>query len=234
MFADLARDEIEQLEEQGIRLTAEEVVRLNGLALQALSPVAEWRRPRRIAWARNCRLLEPSISAEEWMRDIIPLAAADEMSAVWLRAFACSTEPETLWQLMDFRSINKAVQDWRRGLQCTAEELANALLFVTFGNNEAFYEAGGRTLATEADKLAMCLPPSDDLTELVQLCKATHIALDKSCDTIEDLQKTLCTYRAEEASVDEYRKRMVNRARALFYAALDEIKAKHQKDSGNG
>lgn len=235
MYAELARDEIEQLEEQGVRLTPEEVIRLNGLALKCLSPVAECRRPRRIAWAGNTILREPSISQEEWIRDIIPIAAADETSAIWLRAFALSRDGAELWKLMDYKTISKAVKEWTHELTCTTEQLADALAFALFGNDESMGEIGGETaLSREAAKLREGLPESDELEELLELCRATHIEVDREIDTVEKLSNILRTYRAEQSEVDDYRKRLRGRATAAFYSALDEIKKAHESEVGNG
>ena len=138
MLSPLAMEDLAALEARGLRPTPAEVVRLNALGL-AVSRDARAHRvlaaPRAVAIGQ-VTLHELTLAAEEWLREVLPLAhRADAEATLLLFASAHATLPGFFDdpELRHAAGIDARLRAWRRGLNVTPRALAVACDAALYG-----------------------------------------------------------------------------------------------------
>ncbi len=142
MISPTARADIRRAIDRGVKLTPEDIIRLNALGLRHdyAKQGADMRIMPRVAWLGEVAFREPTIGHEIWMRragDIFALERPEDI--VLLRAFCLATPPEALPPLDDRKALLAAVDAFCRTRLSfyTVEQVAAALVYAEQGVDPA-------------------------------------------------------------------------------------------------
>lgn len=121
-ISDLARAEIDRLREDGISVTDDEVVAINALSWEIISP------SRRVGLARgnpvrcgNVWLWPLTINAREWFELVGAEMGNGERALAFAMAHPC---------IDLFTQVAQQIEAWGRSLQCTDDQLRTAMSIV--------------------------------------------------------------------------------------------------------
>jgi len=140
MLTDMAREDIAYLGGLGVKLTPDQIVRLNDLARRAVRgpDAADLVAAPRVAWAAGTAFYEPTVQAEVWLTDY---------AAAWWRAdslalataWACAHAPfaEAFAAMVTERHAARVIRAWRRSLRCTRRQMDIALEYALVGDTPA-------------------------------------------------------------------------------------------------
>ncbi len=166
MLAEMAAEDIRELQARGVNLTPAQIVRLNDLALRVTRGAegAAFICAPRVAWAGDTPLYEPSIAAEIWLRDFAG-AWWNGRSLTLATAFAAAHGRECggFWRQRDREQQARAeIEAWQKSLSCTWAQLMAALDYALNGlPRERAENAAGTQAEPEgcpyADVLAECV-----------------------------------------------------------------------------
>lgn len=137
MLAEMAAEDIRDLQTRGVNLTPAQIVRLNDLALRATrgAEAAAFVHAPRVAWAGDTPLYEPSVAAEIWLRDFAGVWWRDR-SLTLATAFAAAHGRECggFWRQRDREQQERAeIEAWQKTLSCTWAQMMIALDYALNG-----------------------------------------------------------------------------------------------------
>lgn len=137
MISKMAMEDIEELEEKGIRLTPEEVIRLNALGVRAeRNPDASSLLcPQRCAFLGDIVFREPTIGHEIWLESMSIGFNDDDMQTVFLlRSFALSMDADKLPMLAPNRIKPKIIEFAKNSLKdFTLRQIVSTINYVMTG-----------------------------------------------------------------------------------------------------
>lgn len=140
MVAELAKEDFEDLQAEGLNPSLADFDRLNQLALR-LEDGAETTAANypRIGWAGDVPFYEPTAAALMWLQDYARRVPCDRetMQTFYYFALAHGRNPDVFVGLVEPRQIGKAVKDWLRKLPCTELEIARACHYAAYGFDDA-------------------------------------------------------------------------------------------------
>ena len=140
MIAKLARDNFEDLMEQGLNPTLEDFDRLNQIALRLTdgkeTTCANFPR---VGWAGDVPFYQPTLAAFIWYHGYAARLASDEETAntFWWFALAHAREPKFFDALHTRDEIETAVRAWVEHLPVTREEVIRAARYAVVGFDDA-------------------------------------------------------------------------------------------------
>lgn len=233
MTSNIARDDIEELKEDGIDLTVDEIVRLNSFGLKVERGIesSELYTIPRVAMLADVVFHEPTIGSEIWMSKAGMLFNMEDPSTfIAIRALSLSMEqgelppPDNKEMIVDLsKKLCMKLSNY------TVRQVTNAIQYVVEGNNPVDCE----TLPTpkkkedEEDEL-----PSDDFCfEIGVMYDGVLLKLGSPTELKKMTASRLL-------ALVQYRKLMKfgfdnkgreNKALGQYYAVLEEIKEKHSK-----
>lgn len=138
MFSELAKNDLQQLREQGFSPTDEEIIALNDLAVQIeIGKDTTVANHPRFAHAGNVVFHEPTVGALEWWWEYGHDAAWTSRGQLHTHFFmlAHARDIELLSTLKKPCDINKAVKVWLKGVGATDDEMLRAMMYVKHGLN---------------------------------------------------------------------------------------------------
>ena len=158
MLTELARQDLKALRAQGFNPTDEEIVALNDLAMRIErgQNTTPYNMPR-IGFAGSVVLHEPTVGALQWWAeygqnaDILP----ERRAHTYFFMLANARNLNRLFALTTPKEIRKAVREWRKGLDCTEDELWRAVSWVKFGAEEIKAQYDAMVRSTIDDEEAM-------------------------------------------------------------------------------
>lgn len=137
MLSKIAKTDLEALRSAGYSPTDEEIVQLNDIAIRIErgKETTPANMPR-IAVCGNVVLHEPTVGAMQWWNDYGKDAAWTSDGRLMTHYFclANARRLDVLNSLVEHSRIRKAVKEWRKGLQCTEDELWRGLCWVKYGD----------------------------------------------------------------------------------------------------
>lgn len=172
MLSAMFRRDFASFEAQGLRMTPEDVVRLNALALRVrLSATAPRSAhlprlvfmPRDSAWRAPLVLREPTIAHELWVEQAFRFIDADEdRNWLFVHAYALSRQAESLADAFSPRRVVRAVFSFaaKRLVRFTREQLSSAVEYCLFGADWTAGELPGESRRER--KGAERYPATDD------------------------------------------------------------------------
>ena len=130
MFHELAREQVDRFEAEGIHLSAEDVVRLNDaagdLAAAKADGVPIFDAPR-CRWCGGVLVHEPTVQSELWMIDVASELASNDETWAWMMAFALVHADEPGFfatpEMRTAKSVQRACREFQRNLAATRDEL---------------------------------------------------------------------------------------------------------------
>lgn len=155
MISSMFKRDLTAFEAEGLKLSAEDVVRLNALALKVrLSATAprDFHLPRLVfmprdsAWRRPLVLREPSVAHELWIEEVLRFSDGEsDLAALFVHAYALSRRAEDLPDAFDPRVCARAVSRFaaKRLVRFTREQLSAAVEFCLVGADWTAGEMGG-------------------------------------------------------------------------------------------
>lgn len=138
MFSDLAKNDLQQLREQGFCPTDEEIIALNDLAVQIeIGKDTTVANHPRFAQAGNVVFHEPTVGALEWWWEYGHDAAWTSKGQLRTHFFmlAHARDVDLLQTLTKAADINRAVKVWLKGVAATDDEMLRAMMYVKHGVN---------------------------------------------------------------------------------------------------
>lgn len=139
MVAELAREDFEDMQAEGLRPTLDDFDQLNQLALR-LEDGAETTPANhpRVGWAGDTPFHEPTAAALMWLQDYASrLDGDDARQAAFYFACAHATRPDIFKGLEAPKDIRRALREWLREIPCTVREMARACHFAAWGFADA-------------------------------------------------------------------------------------------------
>ena len=194
MLSAMFRRDFASFEAQGLRMTPEDVVRLNALALRVrLSATAPRSAhlprlvfmPRDSAWRVPLTLREPTVAHDLWLEEAARyIDCADDRNFLWLHAYALSRPAERLPDAFSPPRLVRAVYRFAAKRLCrfTREQLGAAVEYCLYGANWTAGEMPGadRRDRKEAERYPATDDPAAHSPTLGALadCRALRIPLD--------------------------------------------------------
>jgi len=154
MLSPLAKEDLQDLRDEGLQPTDEDVVRLNALALRLTDgPETTAACAPRFATCGRITFWEPTCAAWEFYARAKTLAA-DEDTEQRMFAFACANgrKPGFLESLTDRDSINLALGRFLASLTMTWKEVERAVYYCATGYDDATAEPTDLKKKAEAEK----------------------------------------------------------------------------------
>lgn len=249
MLSAMFRRDFASFEAQGLRMTPEDVVRLNALALRVrLSATAPRSAhlprlvfmPRDSVWRAPLVLREPTIAHDLWLEAAARFVDCDDVRNFnWLHAYALSRPAETLPDPFRPRRLVRAVYRFAAKRLCrfTAEQLGAAVEYCLFGANWTAGELAGadRREKKDSERYPAADDPALRSTTIGVLadCRALRIplALDDAkrltaselAETVRDALVFARRFDADAAKAD---------ALADYCRAREEIRARLSAERG--
>lgn len=218
-LSDLAQNEIRQLEADGIRLTAHDIVHIVALAEAACSPRRrlELSRGRPIA-VGNVTLWPLTLYAAEWWSEAATAMRSDN-DKVYALAYAMANGRS------DLPTVNAldVVDQWRKGLRCRFSELREAISLVQA--QDSMLDTGGNGPPASAGEISMMLTAMTGVRPEVweRQCAIKYV--------VEMLDTIVAQNTADGASTKS--DPTVKGLRALGLA-VERIRARHAQEQDNG
>lgn len=171
MISEMAREDLAALRAEGVRLTDEQVIRLNslGLLVERGPHSGEVFAAPRVGWAGPVAIHEPTIQSSRWYVS----RACDWWcgdSLFWALAWACAHAPRRGWfaRWQTEGLARAAVERWASALTCTTVQLQTALQYAVSGTAPDDVQPGNRSSAS---------PDGCPFTDLVNEALAAGLGL---------------------------------------------------------
>ena len=146
MVSEMAMEDAERLEGEGIRLTPREIVRLNayGRRAQKNSDLAELSQLPRAAVLNGVGFREPTIGADIWLHEVArTMDLEDFQTFAVVRAVQLSRKWSVLPDPLDAEGVRKACEEMKARLRGTTfRQLLAVLEYVVTGNSAEASERG--------------------------------------------------------------------------------------------
>ena len=205
MISELAKEDWEELQAQGLNPTLEDFDRLNCIALR-LTDGAETTCANfpRVGWAGDIPFFEPTVQAFAWYHGHAVRAAAniETENTLWAYALAHARTPHAFDSLTTPELIDEAVSKWAASLPATRDEIVRACRYAATGFDNA--EPAQPDPAKPQDVRHRADPESAarNLANLEQAiaraCASMHVAPDAiMCETPSRLDR-ICEAAAVE------------------------------------
>ncbi len=169
MVSEMAMEDAERLEGEGVRLTPREIVRLNayGLKAQKDSDLAELSQLPRAAVLNGVGFREPTIGADIWLHEAArTMDLEDFQTFAVVRAVQLSRKWSDLPDPLDAEGVRKACEEMKTRLRGTTfRQLLAVLEYVVTGNSAEASERGPGESGEggEDGREDSSCPPSDDV-----------------------------------------------------------------------
>lgn len=141
MFHQLAQDQIDKFEADGIKLSPADVIRINDAAASLAAAKSDGRSELfdapRCRWCGGFLLHEPTVQSELWMLEVAGALASNEESWGWMLAFSLVHADENGYfegeEMRSAKFVLRVCRDFQRRLAATREELRAAVDWCRFG-----------------------------------------------------------------------------------------------------
>ena len=239
MISKMAMEDIDSLADEGIKLTPQEIIRLNafGLKVERATDAAERYALPRVAMLGKLTLRQPTIGSEIFLQKA---AAAYDFASVdtWmtLRILSLSMDQSELPEPYDSTKMNELITALIEELRpLTYEQIITALQYATEGNCHWDGERKPPLKREDDDNDSI---KRDDMSLEIGMM---HDGLILKIGTIAEIKslttsslRALIDYKREIDSGEAARKNDRNRALVDYYGILDELKKAHKERQSNG
>ena len=234
MISKMAIGDIEALQDDGIKLTPEEIIRLNafGLKVERNTDSSEYFVLPRVAIIGDVVLREPTLGSEIWLGQISKqFDMEDPYTYIQLRAFSLSVPPDELPDPFDKEVVKQKTTGFIRDKlgSCTIRQVQNALEYAVFGNCE--------TACEERAKKAVEKNNTDNVDNYCYEVGVLRQGIVFGLGNPDDIKKMTLS---EAQMFIEYKMQMKYGSQKTksehskyigeYYAVLDELKEKHKNE----
>lgn len=227
--------DIKLLEGEGIRLTPDEIVRLNCLALRMTrNPhAADIIVAPRVGWAGPVPIHQPTLQSEAWIDDYVSNWWTGDTAASAL-LYSCAhavvpghfARPELLTPV----SAADAIRAWGKTLPCTEEQLKCALRYALTGNEpgvDVSPEPSDRPAAKAFLKSIEHLTPADLRAHAIDEAIAARLGIPLPDLLTLTHTRILSILRRSNRDSDGFENPDNTREQAAYARTLLAIKARH-------
>lgn len=232
MVSEMAMEDVEQLEREGVRLTPREIIRLNayGVRAQKNSDLAELSQLPRACVLNGIGFSEPTIGADIWLHEVSRVMDMDDFQTfAVVKAVQLSRKWSELPNPLDVESVQKACEEMKERLRGTTfRQLFAVLEYIQNGNSAEAFEAGPKN-GDDEDEDGDSACPRDDVDYFVGVVSEGLILEIGSISDIKGMTtsqlQTLIAYK----NAMKYGPNKAREARYLgdYYQVLEEIKKAH-------
>lgn len=226
MVSQLAREDWEDLQAQGLNPTLEDFDRLNQIALRLTDgPETTCANFPRIGWAGDIPFFQPTIQAFTWYHTFAARAAKnpETETTLWAFALAHARKPHAFDELTTPERIDAAVSAWVSALNVTREEVIRACRYAAIGFDDAVPATNnpGGDVRHRADKTIAAANLAALESRLVKACATLKLSPDQLAHETPTRLDMIC-----ESAAVELGKELVKdeeRLRAEYDLTLREI-----------
>jgi hypothetical protein len=232
MTSEMALDDFNALEEDGLRPTFQDAIRLNALALKCeSSPFDGICDLPRVAFLGSLAFREPTVGHTLWIDSVLRWCDRYDLStAVAVYAFALSRDLAALPDANDRDATRKAIDDFTQGplAPFTLVQIRCAIDYAQFGADATAKEYPPPR--PDETKFADDVPASLGAGAVVEtLALGFGVSIRDICALPLSKVRMLQAAALSKAGVDVAKRRKGD-AIADYYAALNEIKARLKKE----
>ena len=234
MISQMAMEDIEALQEEGITVSPEDVVRLNafGLKVERNNDSSEFFVMPRVAFLGDITFYEPTIGSEIWLNKVGKLFDLDDADTfLQLRAYSLSQTQDQLVSPDDKQKVKDAIAEFATKLSgITLGQLQNVLSYVLFGNDQTKKEERAKAVV---EKESQSDQPEDEnycyeiglLRQgmMYKLGDAASISKMTTSEIEMLIAYELAMQFGAERDKSQHEKNLVE-----YYGVLDEIRSKHK------
>ena len=234
MISQMAMEDIEALQEEGITVSPEDVVRLNafGLKVERNNDSSEFFVMPRVAFLGDITFYEPTIGSEIWLNKVGKLFDLDDADTfLQLRAYSLSQTQDQLVSPDDKQKVKDAIAEFATKLSgITLGQLQNVLSYVLFGNDQTKKEERAKAVV---EKESQSDQPEDEnycyeiglLRQgmMYKLGDAASISKMTTSEIEMLIAYELAMKFGAERDKSQHEKNLVE-----YYGVLDEIRSKHK------
>lgn len=239
MISEMAKDDFEELERQGLRPSFADAVRLNALALKCdMTPFDGMCDLPRVAFLGSLAFREPTIGHTIWIDTVLRWCDRYDLStAVAVYAYALSRNLDALPDANDRDATRKAIDDFTAGplSPFTLVQVRCAIDYAQWGANAVAKEYPPPR--ADAAKFEDDVPASLGAGAVVEtLALGFGVSIRDVCSLTISKTRMLQSAALSKAGVDVAKRRKGD-AVGDYYAALGEIKARLKREkeaSANG
>lgn len=243
MISELAIEDIEQMQADGLKPTPRDIVRLNalGLKIEYASRAGDLYAMPRVAYLGNEVFREPTIAHGMWVDRVLEwVNNSDYSTHLAVNAFALSRMPEELPDATDRKKVIKAINKYCEGdlSKFTRDQIRCAVMFAIHGSDaiEREYPAPNpyKTDEEKEDDAISDVPSSIGVGVLLE---SVAIGLGMSLRDYSKLTisqaKMVQTLAMYQKGVDPA-KRRIPAAQVNYYNTRDEIRKRLEKEVKDG